>query len=235
MRGRPPRRRRRQPRGSQRPRRRRRRVTCGWTYDALGFRYTIAFLILSFAFFTLLIMNILQIRRVNMCPAQLVESFEAQVNEKQAQAAYELAKNDPSILGKCLAAGVEKIQGGHDAAMKAMSEVGEDENMKIGAPAGLLGAGRHDRADGRVAGYGRRDGGVVQRHRRQHLDSQAIRTGHRYFDGAGDDPRRARDCDSRDHGVQHPKELCHSFDVRNGYLRREPPAAVLEVGPGKKP
>ncbi|MFO0869794.1 MAG: MotA/TolQ/ExbB proton channel family protein [Pirellulales bacterium] len=102
-----------------------------WTYEALGWRYTLAFLILSFAFFTLLIMNLLQVRRVNVCPAQLVEAFEAQVNEKQAQAAYELAKNDPSVLGKCLAAGVEKIQGGYDAAIKAMSEVGEDENMKM--------------------------------------------------------------------------------------------------------
>jgi biopolymer transport protein ExbB len=102
-----------------------------WTYEALGFRYTVAFLILSFAFFTLLIMNILQIRRANICPLQLVEAFEAQVNEKQMQAAYELAKNDPSILGKCLAAGVEKIQGGFDAGMKAMTEVGEDENMRM--------------------------------------------------------------------------------------------------------
>lgn len=102
-----------------------------WTYEALGWRYTLAFLVLSFAFFTLLIMNLLQVRRANVCPAQLVEAFEAQVNEKQAQAAYELAKNDPSVLGKCLAAGVEKIQGGYDAAIKAMSEVGEDENMKM--------------------------------------------------------------------------------------------------------
>ena len=102
-----------------------------WTYEALGFRYTVAFLILSFAFFTLLIMNILQIRRTNICPLQLVEAFEAQVNEKQMQTAYELAKNDPSILGKCLAAGVEKIQGGFDAGKKAMTEVGEDENMRM--------------------------------------------------------------------------------------------------------
>ncbi|MFM7073994.1 MAG: MotA/TolQ/ExbB proton channel family protein [Planctomycetota bacterium] len=102
-----------------------------WTYEALGWRYTLAFLILSFAFFTLLIMNILQVRRSNICPIQLVEAFEAQVNEKQMQAAYELAKNDPSVLGKCLAAGVEKIQGGVDAGMKAMTEVGEDENMRM--------------------------------------------------------------------------------------------------------
>lgn len=110
-----------------------------WTYEALGFRYTIAFLVLSFAFFTLLIMNILQVRRVNVCPMQLVEAFEAQVNEKQMQAAYELAKNDPSVLGKCLAAGVEKIQGGLDAGMKAMTEVGEDENMRMEHRLGYMG------------------------------------------------------------------------------------------------
>lgn len=101
------------------------------TYDALGWRYTIAFLILSFLFVTFTVMNLLQVRRSNICPPHLIEAFEAQVNEKQAQAAYELAKNDPSILGKVLAAGVEKVQGGPDAALKAMGELGEDENMRL--------------------------------------------------------------------------------------------------------
>jgi len=102
-----------------------------WFYDALGIRYVLAFLIISFAFVALLVMVILSGRRDVICPAKLVEAFEAQVNEKQAQAAYELAAADESILGKVLAAGVEKIPGGIDAAMKAMQETGEDENMKI--------------------------------------------------------------------------------------------------------
>jgi len=102
-----------------------------WTYEALGLRYTIAFLFLSFAFVALLVMNLLSARREAVCPAHLIEGFESQVNEKQAQGAYDLAINDESVLGKVLAAGVEKMPNGMDAALKAMQEVGEDENMKI--------------------------------------------------------------------------------------------------------
>ncbi|MFM7845969.1 MAG: MotA/TolQ/ExbB proton channel family protein [Planctomycetota bacterium] len=103
-----------------------------WTYEALGFRYTAAFLFISFAFIAMLVMNLLSARRDAVCPSHLVEGFEEQVNEKQAQAAYDLAINDESVLGKVLAAGMEKMQsGGMDAALKAMQETGEDENMKI--------------------------------------------------------------------------------------------------------
>jgi biopolymer transport protein ExbB len=100
-------------------------------YDALGLRYTIAFLFLSFVFVALLVMNGMAIRRQNVVPPELIANFESLLNEKRYQEAYELAKNDESFLGHVLSAGLGKLQEGYPQAMEAMQEVGEDENMKL--------------------------------------------------------------------------------------------------------
>ncbi len=102
-----------------------------WLYNALGIRYTIAFLALSFSFVALLVMIILSFRRDNICPAHLVEGFEAHLNEKRYQEAYELAKNDDSFLGLVLSAGLQRLSQGYDHAIEAMQEVGEEETMKL--------------------------------------------------------------------------------------------------------
>jgi biopolymer transport protein ExbB len=99
-------------------------------FEALGVFYTVVFLGLSFAFVALVVMNILAARRENMVPLQLVEGFEAYLNEKKYQEAYELAKNDESFLGKVLSAGLAKLSAGYQQAMEAMQEVGEEETMK---------------------------------------------------------------------------------------------------------
>ena len=100
-------------------------------YDALGLKYTIAFLIMSFAFVAVLVMNFLSLRRDSIVPASLIEGFEAHLNEKRYQDAYELAKADESFLGHVLAAGLAKLSTGYPQAIEAMQEVGEDENMKL--------------------------------------------------------------------------------------------------------
>ncbi len=102
-----------------------------WFFEALGWRYTISFLFLSFCFVALVVMNILAARRESICPAALLEQFEAHLNEKRYQEAYELAKSDESFLGKVLSAGLAKLSSGYDKAVVAMQEVGEDENMRI--------------------------------------------------------------------------------------------------------
>lgn len=100
-------------------------------FDALGWRYTLAFLILSFTFVAFLVMNILGLRRDAVCPQHLADAFEANVNEKKFQEAFDLAKNDESMLGQMLAAGMQNLQQGYDKSMEAMGQVGEDENMKL--------------------------------------------------------------------------------------------------------
>ena len=102
-----------------------------WGYDALGPGYSLIFLALSFTLGALVVMNILTARRENVCPTDLVDGFEANLNEKKYQDAYELAKNDDSFLGHVLSAGLAKLSSGYAQSIEAMQEVGEEENMKL--------------------------------------------------------------------------------------------------------
>ncbi len=103
----------------------------GWAYEALGPGYSLIFLALSFTLVALLVMNLLTARRDNVCPGGLVEGFEAHLNEKRYQDAYDIAKNDESFLGKVLSAGLAKLSTGYPQAIEAMQEIGEEENMKL--------------------------------------------------------------------------------------------------------
>jgi biopolymer transport protein ExbB len=100
-------------------------------FRALGWKYTIAFLLVSFAFVALGILNALALRKQAIMPDALVQNFEAALNEKNYQGAYEMAKEDESFLGSVLAAGMGKLQSGYDAAEEAMNEAGADESMKL--------------------------------------------------------------------------------------------------------
>jgi len=100
-------------------------------YNALGLRYVIIFLLLSFALVALLVMCFLQIRREALMPKALRDGFEAHLEAKEFQEAYDLAKADDSYLGHVLAAGMGKLQSGHPAAAEAMQEAEDDEAMKL--------------------------------------------------------------------------------------------------------
>jgi biopolymer transport protein ExbB len=97
----------------------------------LGLLYSVIFLVLSFALVAVFVMNVLGARRESLVPQQLIESFEAQLNAKKFQEAYEIAKNDESFLGKVLSAGLARLSSGYPQAIEAMQEVGEDENMRL--------------------------------------------------------------------------------------------------------
>ena len=100
-------------------------------YNALGLRYVIIFLLLSFALVALLVMCFLQIRREALMPKALRDGFEAHLDAKEFQQAYDLAKADDSYLGHVLAAGMSKIQSGHAVAAEAMDEAAGEEQMKL--------------------------------------------------------------------------------------------------------
>jgi biopolymer transport protein ExbB len=100
-------------------------------FNALGIRYTLAFLVISFTFVAFLVMNLLGLRRDAVCPPHLAAAFETQLNENKLQEAFDLAKNDDSMLGQMLAAGMQNVQHGYDKAEAAMGQVGEDENLKL--------------------------------------------------------------------------------------------------------
>jgi biopolymer transport protein ExbB len=100
-------------------------------YKALGPLYTVVFLAISFVLVAMLVMNFLSLRRESIVPTALVEGFEAHLNEKRYQDAYELAKNDDSFLGHVLSAGLGKLQSGYAQAIEAMQEVGEEESLRL--------------------------------------------------------------------------------------------------------
>ena len=100
-------------------------------FNALGIRYTVAFLLLSFVFVALIVMNALAIRRNSVVPPELMQNFESLLDEKRYQEAYELARTDESFLGQVLSAGLAKVQDGYPQALEAMQEVGEDETLRL--------------------------------------------------------------------------------------------------------
>ncbi len=108
-----------------------RRSLLRWLYTALGFRYTVIFLAISFTFVALIVMNLLAVRRDRVVPDSLVAAFEAHLNEKRYQEAYELARTDDSFLGRVLSAGLAKLQTGYAESIEAMQEMGEEETMKL--------------------------------------------------------------------------------------------------------
>jgi len=103
----------------------------GWLFESLGWIYILVFLSLSFILVALFIMNLLSARREYVCPQHLVDGFEAHLDEKQYQEAYELAKTDESFLGNVLSAGLAKLSSSYGHAVASMQEVGAEENMKL--------------------------------------------------------------------------------------------------------
>lgn len=102
-----------------------------WLYKANGPYFTVAFLAISFWFVALLVQHFATLRRDSIVPVTLVEGFDALLNEKKYQEAYELAKGDQSFLGQVLSAGLARLSSGYDKAVEAMQEVGTEEVLKL--------------------------------------------------------------------------------------------------------
>ncbi len=113
------------------PEKPREKTALQWLFESLGALYIIIFLLLSFTLVALFVMNLLSARRETVCPDQLVEGFEANLDEKRYQEAYEMAKADESFLGSVLSTGLAKLTSGYAQAVEGMQEVGEEESMKL--------------------------------------------------------------------------------------------------------
>lgn len=101
-----------------------------WMVEASGpFGACIA--IESFVLVALVTMNLLQLRREAFVPAQLVEDFEGLLQKREYQSAYDMARENDSLLGKVLTGGMARISKGYDDAMEGMNEVVEEESMHL--------------------------------------------------------------------------------------------------------
>ncbi len=108
------------------------------TWKALGARYAISFLIMSFLFVAVLVMMILAVRKDSFIPNDLLQGVEASLNDRNLPAAVELVRADESFVGQVVSAGLAKLQTGKTQAMEAMQVVGEDETMKLEHKLGYL-------------------------------------------------------------------------------------------------
>ena len=102
-----------------------------WVISSLGWGYLSIFLAISVTLVSLFVMNMLAARRETLCPQELVDTFEEKLNEKEFQAAYDMARTDESVLGQVLSAGLAKLSRGYSKAIEGMQEVGEEESMKL--------------------------------------------------------------------------------------------------------
>lgn len=101
-----------------------------WLIDASG-PFGACIFVESFIMVTLMIMCILQFRRENFLPPELIEELEAKLTAGDYKGAFEAAKQDESLLARLLVAGMTKVQKGPEAAEKAITDLGNGENMAM--------------------------------------------------------------------------------------------------------
>ncbi len=102
-----------------------------WMIRSLGYFFTPVFICLSLAMVALVTMNIISIRRSVLVPEDLVKDFGRLLDEQKFQEAYVAAKEDESLLGKVLAAGLARMNTGYEKAEQAMQDVKEEESMRL--------------------------------------------------------------------------------------------------------
>jgi biopolymer transport protein ExbB len=101
-----------------------------WYLKALGI-FAPVFAITSICFVMLVVMNGMSITRNNIMPQAMIETFKQQLDAQHFQEAYETAHASESLQGKILAAGLAKMQSGYEAAQQSMSDVAEEEIMRL--------------------------------------------------------------------------------------------------------
>lgn len=93
--------------------------------------YGLILLILSIIMVAIIMMNVLGTRRGDLLPDEFVEAFEARLNEKDYNGAYEIAKSDDSFIARVLTAGMSRLNRGYEEAVEGMQDVGEEEAMGL--------------------------------------------------------------------------------------------------------
>lgn len=101
-----------------------------WMIRASG-AFGAVLLLLSFIMVAVIMMNLLQVRREGVLPEGFVAAFEEKLSAKDYQSAYEIARNDDSLIARVLAAGLGRLNRGYDEAVEGMQEVGEEESMAM--------------------------------------------------------------------------------------------------------
>ncbi|MGI5832194.1 MAG: MotA/TolQ/ExbB proton channel family protein [Thermoguttaceae bacterium] len=109
-----------------------------WMFRALGWFFGPVFVLLSLLDVALIVMNMLAVRRVHLVPESLILEFGELMDDQKFQEAYQVAKENDSLLGRVLAAGLSRVPSGYDKAVQTMQDVGQEETMKLEHQIGYL-------------------------------------------------------------------------------------------------
>ncbi len=80
---------------------------------------------------TLIVQAFLRLKSKDFAPPALMTQIDGLLNEKRYREAYEVVKNDKSLLGRSLAVGVERLSYGVDKGMEGMFGTIEDGKMEL--------------------------------------------------------------------------------------------------------
>ena len=109
-----------------------------WMLRSLGWFFSIIFAFLSITMVALVVINIVNLRRSQIVPENLVEDFGKLIDENRFQEAYECAKDDESLLGQALSTGLARMPSGYEKASQAMQDVTQAESMRLEHQLGYL-------------------------------------------------------------------------------------------------
>lgn len=105
------------------------------TSGVFGFLILLIGLVMVFLIF----IDMLELRRENYLPDPFLEHFERLLNEKNYQAAYEAARTNDSFIGRVLAGGMSRLNGGYEDVLQGMQEAGDEEALAMEHSIGYLG------------------------------------------------------------------------------------------------
>jgi len=109
-----------------------------WMFRSLGWFFTLDFSLLSLTMVALVVMNIVSLRRSVLVPEDLTRRFGELLDDSKFQDAYELVKDDESLIGKVLSNGLARLPNGYDKATQAMQDVEQEETMRLEHQLGYL-------------------------------------------------------------------------------------------------
>ncbi len=101
--------------------------SAGWVFGPI-------LLAISVCLVALVVLLFLDLRMGNAIPYGFVDEFTDTVNKRKFKEAFDMARNDPSVLGRVLTAGMSRLQYGiedaREAAMNTLEAIKSDKEQK---------------------------------------------------------------------------------------------------------
>lgn len=94
--------------------------------------------VLSIIALAVIIENFVSLKRDKLAPADLIDEVQALFDEEQYQEAMELCENEPTFFTRVAGAGIAKIGHSFDVIEQAISEMGDEESIRLHQKIGWL-------------------------------------------------------------------------------------------------